>query len=54
MAKSAKIERTQKEFVKAMKKKFSEDDKRPPEVYGGHSQVNEHMTLIPYMGRRGV
>jgi hypothetical protein len=43
MAKSAKIERTQKEFLKAMKKKFTEDPKPKPNE--GH---NLNPTLIPY------
>lgn len=47
MAKNAKIERSQKLFLAAMKKKFSED----PSVYTpGNIQQNpkEHVTLIPY------
>lgn len=41
-----KLERSQKAFLKAMKKKFSED--QTPEVNNQISLANPHPTLIPY------
>jgi len=52
MAKKAKIDRSQKEFLKAMKKKFQEPEPKPREADHGISRVTPHPTLLPY--RRGL
>jgi len=46
MAKAAKIERRHKEFLKAMKKKFTED--KPRKADYGINRVTPHPTLLPY------
>lgn len=64
MTKNAKIKRSQKEFLKAMKRKFREDpvehpdpyttvvrgrgDSRPREADHEISRVTPHPTLLPY------
>ena len=49
MAKNAKIERSQKAFLKAMKAKFAEDPTKPVVGCKYKSQVtaNYHVTLLP-------
>lgn len=47
MSKTAKIERSQKAFLKALKEKFSED--RPREADHGISRIAPHPTLLPYL-----
>ncbi|MCK9593977.1 MAG: hypothetical protein M0Q91_18405 [Methanoregula sp.] len=52
MAKNAKIEREQKEFIKAMRKKFSEDNDRPAYTYL-KEVPQDHITPIPSSAGRG-
>ncbi len=49
-AKKANIRRSQKEFIKAMKKKFSDDPADYPKVSGvaPNRKVGHHITLLPY------
>jgi methyl coenzyme M reductase alpha subunit len=48
MAKSNKIARAQKEFLKAMKKKFSEDPDAPGTETAKELTPKGHCTLVPY------
>jgi hypothetical protein len=48
MAKNAKIERKQKLFIAALKKKFSEDDPNATKTTSHIKSVDAHITLIPY------
>jgi hypothetical protein len=49
MANKSKIEKTQKRFLEAMKKKFSEDiTEKPREADHGIPRIGPHPTLIPY------
>jgi hypothetical protein len=52
MSKSAKIERSQKLFLKAMKKKFSENPESLTTVSDASIEVKDHVSLLPY--RRGA
>ncbi|MCK9593793.1 MAG: hypothetical protein M0Q91_17475 [Methanoregula sp.] len=53
MARNAKIERIQKEFIKSMRKKFSEDNDQP--AYTDPKEVApDHITLIPSSVGRGA
>ena len=47
MSKNAKIERSQKLFLKAMKKKFSEDPEAPSTTVNQLQPQKEHVTLLP-------
>jgi len=47
MSKNAKIERTQKAFLAAMKKKFSEDPEAPSTIVNQSQSQKEHVTLLP-------
>jgi hypothetical protein len=52
MAKNAKIARAQKEFIKAMRKKFAEDNDQS--AYTDPKEVApDHVTLIPSSAGRG-
>ena len=48
MAKNPKIERKQKLFIAALKKKFSEDDPNATKTTSHIKPVDAHITLIPF------